>query len=400
VTHSGAPTKLLLVAVILLLAYGSLYPGNFQTGRATPSQAVTILLHSWPDQISPGVFVDMVLNLFIYLPLGLLGWATTARRSTAFRLIAVVLLGACLSSSMEFLQVYLPTRTPSLLDILTNTLGTSIGVGLGWLFTNWLRFPWPDITVPIRRSHGATLLLLLWIAAQWAPLIPGIGLYRLHHKLLQLFSIDWSRFPWEMMSAVASWTAVQLLLDTIVPGNRSWPIALPISVFAGRFLIAHQNPTAGDLAGLLLAVLVYHTLLRTFPFRLGFAAAFTLLTLLTTGLTPFQFSPTAGPFRWTPFGISLEMGNWELAGVVLLAKAFRYGAAVWLLNQCKLRLLTAAVSVALFLGAVEWMQIYLPGRSAEITDPLLCLIMALLLWTLELTPRYTDSLASAKARSK
>jgi VanZ family protein len=40
------------------------------------------------------------------------------------------------------------------------------------------------------------------------------------------------------------------------------------------------------------------------------------------------------------------------------------------------RLARAAVVVALLLGAIEVNQIYLPGRVAEITDPLLALILA------------------------
>ena len=39
----------------------------------------------------------------------------------------------------------------------------------------------------------------------------------------------------------------------------------------------------------------------------------------------------------------------------------------------------AAVAVALLLGAIEVIQIHLPGRVAEITDPLLALLLAVIL---------------------
>jgi VanZ family protein len=39
----------------------------------------------------------------------------------------------------------------------------------------------------------------------------------------------------------------------------------------------------------------------------------------------------------------------------------------------------AAVAVGLLLGAIEVVQIHLPGRVAEITDPLLAMILAVIL---------------------
>ena len=47
----------------------------------------------------------------------------------------------------------------------------------------------------------------------------------------------------------------------------------------------------------------------------------------------------------------------------------------WLLRVVGWRLARATVAVALLLGAIEAIQIHLPGRVAEITDPLLALIL-------------------------
>jgi VanZ family protein len=46
------------------------------------------------------------------------------------------------------------------------------------------------------------------------------------------------------------------------------------------------------------------------------------------------------------------------------------------LRAAEWRLAYAAVVVALLLGTIEAIQICIPGRVAEITDPLLALIMA------------------------
>jgi len=73
----------------------------------------------------------------------------------------------------------------------------------------------------------------------------------------------------------------------------------------------------------------------------------------------------------------------EFGTLTFLQKCFWYGSAVWLLRAAGWRLNQAAVVVALLLGTIEAIQIHLPGRTAEITDPLLAVIMALTLGLLE-----------------
>ena len=60
-----------------------------------------------------------------------------------------------------------------------------------------------------------------------------------------------------------------------------------------------------------------------------------------------------------------------------------YGSTIWLLRTLGWRLTTAAVAVALLLAAIEVVQIHLPGRVAEITDPVLALILAATLGLLD-----------------
>jgi hypothetical protein len=47
------------------------------------------------------------------------------------------------------------------------------------------------------------------------------------------------------------------------------------------------------------------------------------------------------------------------------------------------RLARPAIAVAVLLGAIEVVQIHLPGRVAEITDPLLALLLAITLGLLD-----------------
>jgi VanZ family protein len=66
--------------------------------------------------------------------------------------------------------------------------------------------------------------------------------------------------------------------------------------------------------------------------------------------------------------------------VVLFGKAFYYGAGVWLGHARGWTYGRAAMAMATLLAVLEWAQRYLPGRSPEITDAFLALLMGLVLW--------------------
>ncbi|HSJ88750.1 MAG TPA: VanZ family protein [Anaerolineales bacterium] len=63
---------------------------------------------------------NLILNIVMFLPVGFFYRLTTKRRGA-------LVVGACLSFGIETLQLFIPARTPSILDILTNTLGAGIG---------------------------------------------------------------------------------------------------------------------------------------------------------------------------------------------------------------------------------------------------------------------------------
>ena len=66
---------------------------------------------------------DAFLNLLFYVPLGMLG--------RSFQRPGVIIaVGFACSLTTELIQVYSHTRTPALLDIVTNTAGTIVGVAL------------------------------------------------------------------------------------------------------------------------------------------------------------------------------------------------------------------------------------------------------------------------------
>jgi glycopeptide antibiotics resistance protein len=66
---------------------------------------------------------DVILNFAFYIPLGMLG-----RRFRSGG--AIIAIGLACSLTTELIQVFSHTRSPTLLDVIVNTAGTIVGVGL------------------------------------------------------------------------------------------------------------------------------------------------------------------------------------------------------------------------------------------------------------------------------
>ena len=81
-----------------------------------------------------------------------------------------------------------------------------------------------------------------------------------------------------------------------------------------------------------------------------------------------------------------------------LEKVFLYGSLVWLLVQASGSASLSVSLVVLFTTAIEVMQRYIVGRTPEITDPLLVLILGGVLLALE--RHYRDSEVSPELISR
>lgn len=168
--------RYLLLAYVLLIVYGSLYP--FSGWRDQGVSPFAYLSERLPRYITA---FDVVTNLLAYMPLGflaLLALYPHLRGKLAFA--AASLAGCALSLAMEALQTYLPSRYSSNLDLATNSLGVLVGAGLALGFgvgllgrgrMHELRHRW----VHDGHQYDLGLVVLgLWLFTQ---LNPGILLF-------------------------------------------------------------------------------------------------------------------------------------------------------------------------------------------------------------------------------
>ena len=124
---------------------------------------------------------DALLNVLAYVPFGLFV-ALSVHGTTAARVAKATLIGAAMSFAMESLQMYVPPRIASPLDVATNSLGALLGATLAAPALHS-----PRARRVLYRARGRLFLpghlgdiglglLLLWLFAQTNPGIPLFGI--------------------------------------------------------------------------------------------------------------------------------------------------------------------------------------------------------------------------------
>jgi hypothetical protein len=137
-----------------------------------------------------------------------------------------------------------------------------------------------------------------------------------------------------------------------------------------------------EFAGGLIALLVWSAFLwRVNSRTLAIAILFALYVTIDA-LRPFHFLAAPHHFGLVPF-LSLIQSPRESLVSTTFMKVFMYGTLVWTMHRAGWTLRRATLVAAAFVFVQRLAQVYLPGRSAEITDPLMVLLMGATLQLME-----------------
>ncbi|MGA3073707.1 MAG: VanZ family protein [Bryobacteraceae bacterium] len=374
-----APHRPILAIVVALILYGSLYPWEFHA-RHYGHNPLWILLHAWPAAVFDRyLFWDVAVNITLYLPLGIFGYlAVSARASRMMRILAPLALALALSASIEMIQLFDDSRMCSLSDVVSNVTGAAAGIALGALYRVKLqRFLAAQDAASLLRPSGALLLLSCWLGYQIFPLFPVWGRTNVMHRLAALRAVD-GVLSVDTLVVFAEWLAVACLLESIRQTKTSGLLALLLLLVPLRLILASRTLGWPDIVGAAAAYAVWLCLPRLWVRR----AAPVLLTgaLILGELSPFHFQ-SARAFNWVPFR-GFFRTDWQDGFVMLFRKSFWYGSVLWLWRASGPSLVwTTAVAAAALFG-LEWLQVYLPGRTPEITDAVLAVLMGVMLWLL------------------
>ncbi|HEX5363288.1 MAG TPA: VanZ family protein [Gallionella sp.] len=265
---------------------------------------------------------DAIVNLLSYLPLGLLlGLTLRARFGAVASVLLGLVAGALLSASMEYLQMYLPTRISSNMDLLSNSAGALLGALLAVSLTSWTQLFALLVNWRSRLFHHGhemdfgLALLVLWMFGQINPSLPMLGNVFISEVARQPFA-ELPPAPFDLRESAAV-TLNLLMLGTLLmtllraPRNVVSALLLVLSAVAlAKFVTAalllkswalllwiNSEAVLGILSGmLLLSALLWPP--RAVAIRLGAAVAsgyFVIVNFLLNDNTP---AAAANLYHW------------------------------------------------------------------------------------------------------
>jgi VanZ family protein len=192
---------------------------------------------------------DTAINFLSYLPFGFLTvTALRARYSMLPSLILGLCLGIVLSASMEYLQMYLPARVSSNMDMLSNSTGALLGGLLAANIASWNWFVrlarWRSVFFHQGKEMDFGLaLLVLWMFGQINPSLPMLGNVFIGDVARQPFALI-PRIPfngWESCAVALNLLMLGILMLTLLRASRNIVTVLPIilcAVALAKFITA------------------------------------------------------------------------------------------------------------------------------------------------------------------
>jgi hypothetical protein len=151
--------------------------------------------------------------------------------------------------------------------------------------------------------------------------------------------------------------------------------------FAAKILMIGQYIGLPEVVGAMLALILYLMLRPRSPMTLIPIAALFAVVVVQTRILPLQWALEPKQFQWIPFFGFLH-GSMQLNIIAFWQKLYLYGALLWLSVRAGMRLDAAVALECVLLLATGMLQVFLIGRSAEITDAVMALILGVIYWGL------------------
>lgn len=313
-----SPAWAFLGFVVVFIIYGSLFPFDF---RSSPESINN--LFSRADLFDNKA--DALDNFLLFIPLGFS--LRICFRHTRDYLVASFLAVLLLGLGLQVIQLYLPTRTASLADVVWNGIGLAVGLLAGGAARKWLAKQQGTWT---NESPFALLLVLLWFFYETFPFVPTLdyGLLREHIKSAIIAPpFETMRFVQHLLAAILCGIALQRVrlfghsgLITAVAGIAA--VLLEILVAYGQL---RRETLLGMTVGLAGGYLLARNSDKMAMIALATVAASAYLITL---LTPYRGQIADAGFTLTPFS-SFMWHNVTRELPPLAFEALAIGSLLW-----------------------------------------------------------------------
>ena len=348
---------------------------------------------------------DLLANVLAYAPLGVLLALAIPRaaadgRSPARRTGFVVLAGtacvAALSAGVEAVQACQSARVSSAYDVIGNVAGGAAGILAGLALRTQGAVPLRGARAPGRtgsRLPWLTLAVVVaWIGSQALPwtFSVDVGTVRSNLSFLRrgpgLEALD----GWRVLRHAGAWCAIGCAVRLLAADRRRWLVAtgaaLASAMLLQLVLDARAPLSLDELVGVavgLAIVAVPAALIRTGAARPYPWAAGVFIGALAS-IAAYELQPGDGVARFPTFSVWPQVGLGGLRGALDYAMLFAWFglasvvAARWAIRDVP-RTWPAwwpAIAVTTTF-ALELAQMWMPGRGADLSAPILTLLAVL-----------------------
>ena len=335
---------------------------------------------------------DLLTNILAYIPLGfLISSVCSARLCNFSRILLTVILGSLLSFSMEYLQMFLPARTSSPIDLLLNMLSTLLGaVSFGWLgagsslgerLREWRQFWLNDGKI----ADIGLFVIALWGAMQLAPFVPSLDVGDLKNSLKPLWLTlnELSRFNiYQAITYtlnIGSLGAVLLLILKLRANAAVWLGLYCGMALLGKITIVGRQLSLEAFVGLVSGILLTIGLHRLPKGRLILAGICSVVVAFIVDELRPDISQTVAfyDFNWIPFYSQVEENLSGIGSIIdglwpFVAIGFFAVANVSPGRKIHAFLIGLFLAVGVF--ALEYNQTFIIGRYPDITTVILAVV--------------------------
>lgn len=374
-----------LTFYLLFIVYGSLFPLEW----ALPHQG---LLSLWHDNLEKHVSKsDLLTNLVAYIPLGFLSCAAMSRKASILvRMTVAILAGMIVSLFMEYLQIYLPARTSSPIDLGLNILSTGFGAAIYVVWGNRESafgeqlYRWrQNNIIDGKLSTVGIGVVILWGAVQIAPFAPSLDIGDIRNGLKQLWNTIQNPLSVSLYRIVVytfNIAALGIVLRLVLRLRRRAATLLAVGgsfvLFLKIFIVGRQlslEALIGLCAGVAITwLLTDKSVALAYMFGSIFIVTAFVVDELRLGSSIPEYPTT---FNWIPFrsqmmenvsGIeSILSGLWPFCVLGFFAA---YHAK---LSVKKIPILFLSITIAANVLVLEYAQKFIVGRFPDITTVLL-----------------------------
>ncbi len=339
-------------ALALLIGYGSLFPFAFERPAPGAWDAFFGDLRLWTSR------GDVLGNVVLFLPYGLFGWH--ALRGAPVRRVAWLLGGGLgYALLLQLGQLALPMRSAALADVFWNGVGLILGLGLAPVFGARQAYGWS----PARQT--ALGLLLLWSAIFLLPLVPSLDRALAASVLRPLLAPARLELPALLMNGALGWLGVRLLAACAGDARAArLGVLLAAAMLAVQPVLIDGHLSLERGLGLLGGALIASAVQRRGDDAL---LALLLLAYLTEGLMPFALRVHPAAPTWLPFE-ALLAGDMLNNSRQLALRITVYAGVLWLLARRGTPVRPAALALMACVVAVETAQLWLQGRSGDLSE--------------------------------